>query len=203
MLKTGDSLAIVSGTFEGITITAITANSVEFSNGVIKTAGEEMDVDVYMSSYQEQMLRLALERHFETERQNFCNRSFKIKTLALFFIGDIASYRPGGDAKSPYLLTAFEQLLKERIEHTLSTLNEHEAEYRTYLEASLADISACHAGYFSQDNSDSDEEIAKEVDIILNGKKKLLSFRKEDGSYNTLRFLTLSFFKVDTQRGLG
>ena len=50
-----------------------------------------MDVDVYMSSYQEQMLRLALERHFETERENFCNRTFKIKTLALFFIDDISS----------------------------------------------------------------------------------------------------------------
>lgn len=189
VLKTGDSLAIVSDAFEGITITAITANTVEFSNGVSKTSGEEMDVDVYMSSYQEQMLKLALERHFETERENFCNRSFKIKTLALFFIDDIFSYRPDNEGKNPYLLTAFERLLKERIELTISTLTEHDTEYRAYLEASLADISACHAGYFSQDNSDSDEEIAKEVDAILNGKKQLLSFRNADGTYNTLRFL--------------
>lgn len=188
-LKTGDSLGIVSDAFEGITILAITTNTVEFSNGVIKTTGEEMDVDVYMSSYQEQMIRLALERHFETERENFCNRSFKIKTLALFFIDDISSYRPDADGKAPYLLTAFERLLKERIEAVLSSLNDHEAEYRAYLEVSLADLSACHAGYFSQDNSDSDEEIAKEVDAILNGKKQLLSFRKPDGTYNTLRFL--------------
>lgn len=188
-LKTGDSLAFVSDAFEGITILAITNNTVEFSNGVIKTTGEEMDVDVYMSSYQEQMIRLALERHFETERENFCNRSFKIKTLALFFIDDISSYRPNADGKAPYLLTAFERLLKERIEAVIASLNEHEDEYRKYLEASLADLSACHAGYFSQDNSDSDEEIAKEVDAILNGKKQLLSFRKPDGKYNTLRFL--------------
>ena len=189
VLKTGDSLSIVSDAFEGITITAITANTVEFSNGVCKTSGEEMDVDVYMSSYQEQMLKLALERHFETERENFCNRSFKIKTLALFFIDDISSYRPDDDGKVPYLRTAFERLLKERIEFTISTLTEHDAGYRAYLEASLLDISACHAGYFSQDNSDSDEEIAKEVDAILNGKKQLLSFRNADGTYNTLRFL--------------
>ncbi len=189
VLKTGDSLAIVHDAFEGITIQAITANTVAFSNGVVKTTGEEMDVDVYMSSYQEQMLRLALERHFETERENFCNRSFKIKTLALFFIDDISSYRPDDDGKPPYLLTAFERLLKERIALTISALNEHEAEYRAFLEASLADVSACHAGYFSQDNSDSDEEIAKEVDAILNGKKQLLSFRHENGTYNTLRFL--------------
>ena len=189
VLKTGDSLALVSSAFEGITITAITANTVEFSNGVIKTSGEEMDVDVYMSSYQEQMLRLALERHFETERENFCNRTFKIKTLALFFIDDISSYRPNDEGKNPYLLTAFERLLKEQIEHTISMLTEHDTGYRAYLEASLADLSACHAGYFAQDNSDSDEEIAKEVDVILHGKKQLLSFRNTDGSYNTLRFL--------------
>lgn len=189
VLKTGDSLAIISEAFEGITITAITSNTVEFSNGVSKTSGEEMDVDVYMSSYQEQMLRLALERHFETERENFCNRSFKIKTLALFFIDDISSYRTNDDGKEPYLLTAFERLLKERIELTISTLTEHDTEYRSYLEASLANITSCHAGYFSQDNNDSDEEVAKEVDAILNGKKQLLSFRNADGTYNTLRFL--------------
>ena len=148
-----------------------------------------MDVDVYMTSYQEQMLRLALERHFETERKNFCNRSFKIKTLALFFIDDISSYRPEAAGKEPYLLKAFERLLREQIEQILSTLDEHDKEYRAYLEASLVDVSACHAGYFSQDNSDSDEEIAKEVDAILKGKKQLLSLRKEDGSFNTLRFL--------------
>lgn len=188
-LKTGDSLSVISDAFEGITVCAIDSSSVEFSNGVIKTGGEELDVDIYMTSYQEQMIRLALERHFETERGNFCNRNFKIKTLALFFIDDISSYRPGEDGKAPYLLEAFERLLKERIETTLADLDEHDTEYHAFLEASLADISACHAGYFSRDNSDSDEEIAKQIDIILHGKKQLLSFRKGNGSYNTLRFL--------------
>jgi type III restriction enzyme len=188
-LKTSDSLSIISDAFEGITVYAIGNTKVEFSNGVIKSVGEELDVDIYMTSYQEQMIRLALERHFETERENFCGRTFKIKTLALFFIDDISSYRPGTDGKEPYLRLAFERLLKERIEAVLATLDDHDAEYRAYLEASLADISACHAGYFSQDNSDSDEDVAKEVDEILNGKKQLLSFKNTDGSYNTLRFL--------------
>lgn len=57
------------------------------------------------------------------------------------------------------------------------------------MELSLSDLSACHAGYFSQDNSDSDEDIAKEVDTILHGKTQLLSFKNEDGTLNTLRFL--------------
>ena len=188
-LKTGDSLSIINEAFEGITVHAIGKSTVEFSNGIQKSTGEELDVDIYMTSYQEQMMRLALERHFETEKINFCGRNFKIKTLALFFIDDISSYRPNEEGKTPYLLQAFERLLKERIESVLSTLSEHDTEYRAYLEASLADISACHAGYFSQDNSDSDEDIAKEVETILHGKKHLLSFKNKDGSYNTLRFL--------------
>lgn len=188
-LKTGDSLSMISDAFRGIVISAIDKSTVDFSNGITKTAGEEIDVDVYMTSYQEQMLRLALQRHFATERENFCNRTFKIKTLALFFIDDIASYRVKDDGKAPYLLTAFERLLKEQIEKTMASLDEHDAEYCNYLKASLSDISACHAGYFSEDNSDADEDIAKEVDTILHGKKQLLSFKNKDGTYNTLRFL--------------
>ena len=176
-LKKGESLSRITEDFEGIMVSAIGRSTVEFSNGVTKSSGEELDVDIYMTSYQEQMLRLALQRHFETEKANFCNRNCKIKTLALFFIDDISSYRVGKDGKKPYLLAMFERLLEEQLKKTMASLNEHEAEYREYLEASLSDLKACHAGYFSQDNSDSDEEIAKEVDVILHGKKQLLSLR--------------------------
>lgn len=188
-LKTDDSLSIISDAFEGITVSAISTSTVKFSNGIIKTTGEELDVDIYMTSYQEQMIRLALERHFETERENFCNRTYRIKTLALFFIDDIKSYRHDTEGKTPYLLLAFERLLKERIEAVMDSLDENDSEYRIYLEASLGNLSACHAGYFSQDNSDSNEEIEKEVDVILYGKKQLISFKNLDDSYNTLRFL--------------
>lgn len=189
VLTNGDSLAIISDAFEGITISEIGKTYVKFSNGIEKTSGEELDVDIYMTSYQEQMIRLALQRHFETEKENFCNRNYKIKTLALFFIDDISSYRVSADGKKPYLRTIFEELLKEQIEKTIASLDSHDIAYREYLEASLADINACHAGYFSQDNSDSDEDIAKEVDVILHGKKQLLSFKNADNSPNTLRFL--------------
>jgi type III restriction enzyme len=188
-LAPGDSLSVISSGFEGVAIESITASSVHFSNGIEKSTGEEMDVEIYMVSYQKEMLRLALQRHFETERINFCGRTFKIKSLALFFIDDITSYRASDGGKEPYLLAAFEHLLKERIESIIADLSEHESEYKAYLKASLEDISACHAGYFAQDNSDSDEDIAREVDVILRGKKQLLSFRHPNGKWNTLRFL--------------
>lgn len=188
-LHPGDSMALVHSAFAGIRVESISASSVTFSNGIEKHKGEEIDVDIYMTSYQEQMLRLALKRHFEIERQNFTGRPNKIKTLALFFIDDITSYRPDPDGKAPYLLEAFERLLEEAIKETIDKLGSHEQEYRQFLEASLADIPGCHAGYFAQDNIDTDENIAKQVEAILHGKKQLLSFKDEEGNYNVLRFL--------------
>lgn len=188
-LRIGDSLSQIADELTGLTIQTIDKNSIELSNGQIKTVGEEMDVDVFMSSYQEQMIRLALERHFETERHNFSGRTFKIKTLALFFIDDITSYRKSEDGKKPYILEAFERLLKEKLKETIGKLSEQETEYREYLEASLKNIRACHAGYFAQDNSSSDESIAEEVNDILNGKKQLLSFVDKDGNLMLRRFL--------------
>ena len=189
-LKKGDSLSIIASDLEGIVIDAISKNFIELSNGQTKFQGEEFSTDIYSSSYQEQMLKLAIDRHFETERLNF-DRKFKIKTLALFFIDDIHSYRADDKSeKVTYLKNAFEKLLLEKINEVLPSLSKtNEKEYIEYLEASKKDISACHAGYFSQDNSSSDEEIAEEIKEILFEKKKLLAIKKEDGSFNIRRFL--------------
>ncbi|REC40001.1 type III restriction-modification system endonuclease [Chryseobacterium sp. 5_R23647] len=188
-LSKDDSLGLIAEELEGITIEAIGTNFVEFSNGQLKYQGEEFSTDIYSSSYQESMLRLAIDRHFEIERQNF-DRKYKIKTLALFFIDDIYSYRQDSKSdKLPYLKETFEKLLIEKIDIVLAKLSDQEKEYRDFLLASKEDINATHAGYFSQDNSNSDEAIAQEIKEILFEKKKLLSLKNEDGSYNTRRFL--------------
>lgn len=188
-LKKGDSLGLIATELEGIIIEGITTSTVELSNGQVKFTGEEFSTDIYSTSYQESMIRLALERHFETERINFA-RNNKIKTLALFFIDDIYSYRVNqGRDKQPYLKETFERLLLEKIDAVLPTLNEQEQEYKDYLQASKADLNATHAGYFSQDNSSSDEAIAQEVQEILYEKKKLLAIKDEQGKFIVRRFL--------------
>ena len=188
-LSKGDSLGIIAPELEGIVIDAITNSAIELSNGQVKSQGEEFSTDIYSTSYQESMIRLALERHFETERVNF-SRNNKMKTLALFFIDDINSYRPNErQAKQPYLLEAFERLLAGKIEEMLPLLSEQEKEYKDFLLASKVDLDATHCGYFSQDNSSSDEAIAQEVKEILYEKKKLLSIKDDQGNFNTRRFL--------------
>lgn len=188
-LKVNDPLSQIAEDFRDLSIVSIGNCSIDLSNGQTKFVKEEMDVDIFTNSYQEQMLRLALERHFETERRNFSGRTFKIKTLALFFIDDITSYRKGKDGKIPYILETFERLLKKKLADTIRQLPEEEKGYRAYLEQSLANISACHAGYFAQDNSSADEAIAKEVNDILNGKKQLLAFKDKEGNPLLRRFL--------------
>lgn len=188
-LKKGDSLGIIAHELEGVVIDAITTSTVELSNGQVKSTGEEFSTDIYSTSYQESMIRLALERHFETERSNF-SRNNKIKTLALFFIDDIYSYRVNeSQDKQPYLKQAFERLLLEKIDAIIPLLAEQENGYKEYLLASKADAEATHAGYFSQDNSSADDAIAREVQEILFEKKKLLSITDEQGEFNTRRFL--------------
>ena len=185
-LHKGESLGILSDSLAGITITEITKSVVKLSNGQEKYVGDEFAADIYASSYQEYMVRLAIQRHFETERKLF-ERASKIKSLALFFIDNIVSFRGDDKGENAWLRDLFDELLKKRLEEELR--QENSPKYAEYLQASLDDISACRAGYFAQDNSESDEAIAAEVDEILRNKKKLLAFKNEDGTWNTRRFL--------------
>lgn len=186
-LGIGDSLSILSPELTSLTIAGITKDLVMLSNGTEKHKGDEFDVDIYTSSYQESMLRLALQRHFESERSNFNRKQGRIKTLALFFIDDIRSFRGDNAGSNAWLRDMFDRLLERQLKNELQKNNS--PEYAAYLQASLENIAACRAGYFAQDNSDSDEAVKKEVDDILHNKAELLSLADAKKRPNTRRFL--------------
>ncbi|MCS2369750.1 hypothetical protein NXV03_05045 [Phocaeicola vulgatus] len=133
------------------------------------------------------MLRLAIQRHFETERDNFHREKGRIKTLALFFIDDILSFRGDDEGNNAWLRDLFDRSLEAQLKTELQ--KENSPGYATYLRASLNDLAACRAGYFAQDNSDPDDAVKKEVDDILHNKTELLSFVNKKGQPNTRRFL--------------
>ncbi len=187
VLHKGESLGIMSEHLSGITVTGISSSEVELSNGQTKHVGDEFTADIYSTSYQENMIRLAIQRHFETERQLF-HRESKIKTLALFFIDNIVSFRGDEQGDGAWLRDLFDKWLEYQLREELKN-GENSEEYTDYLNASLQDIAGCRAGYFAKDNNDSDEAIAEEVDDILRNKKKLLSFKDENGKWNVRRFL--------------
>lgn len=186
-LKLNDSLSLLSPKLSGITIDSILSTKLILSNGEEKFKGDKFFADVFATSYVRESIRLALKRHFETERENF-KRKFKIKTLALFFIDDIYSYRDNGK-KEPYLKTIFEEELREKLEQEIEQCTDSELEYKKYLEQSILNIKDTHAGYFSQDNFSTEEEIEKEVNTILYDKEKLLSLEDKDGKPNITRFI--------------
>lgn len=186
-LHVGDSLGSIDNDMDGVVVEAISKNSVCLSNGQKKQVGEEFFPDQYGVSYQEGMIELALMRHFETERENFCREGLPIKTLALFFIDSIESFRGSEGKNDGWLRKKFIEILEARVKKELKRQNT--PEYEAYLNATLENIDSSCAGYFSQDNNDSDENIAKEVKVILHGKKELLNFTDEEGKPNVLRFL--------------
>lgn len=185
-LMPGDSLSRLSPSFAGISVSEIGKDLIVLSNSQEKRIGEEFAVDTYSESYQEQMIRLALKRHFDTERENF-ERPIRIKTLALFFIDSIQSFRGDHNGNGAWLRDMFDRVLAEHIDYELS--QPCSDDYAEYLHATKADISASRAGYFAQDSSESDEAVAKEVEDILHNKKGLLAFTDLDGKWNTRRFL--------------
>ena len=187
VLHKDESLGIMSEHLSGITVTGISSSEVELSNGQTKHVGDEFTADIYSTSYQENMIRMAIQRHFETERQLF-HRESKIKTLALFFIDNIISFRGDEQGNGAWLRDIFDKCLEYQLKEELRNEN-NSKEYTDFLNASLQDIAGCRAGYFAKDNNDSDEAIAEEVDDILRNKKKLLSFKDEKGNWNIRRFL--------------
>lgn len=186
-LHVGENLGMLDNDLDGVTVEAISKNGISLSNGQVKLTGEEFFPDQYGVSYQEGMIELALMRHFETERENFCREGLPIKTLALFFIDNIESFRGPEGKNDGWLRKKFVDILTARVKKELTRQNT--SEYAAYLQATLDNIDASCAGYFSKDNNDSDENIAKEVKTILHGKKQLLSFTTEEGKPNVLRFL--------------
>lgn len=186
-LHVGDSLSVIDNDLDGVVVDKILNNAVCLSNGQEKLTGEDFFPDQFAASYQEGMIELALMRHFETERENFCREGLPIKTLALFFIDNIESFRGPEGKNDGWLRMKFLEMLKARVKKELARQNTKE--YEAYLQTTLDNLDASCIGYFSQDNLDTKENIANEVKLILHGKKDLLSFTDEKGKPNVQRFL--------------
>lgn len=197
-LDMGDSLSIADRDFAGITVESIgkpdhpaIRSGVTLSNGQVLATGDILAAKVYSDTYQSLMMDQALENHLEVEWENF-RRATKVKTLTLFFIDSIESYR-GGDGTSGHLRLRFEELLAARLAAEIDKRKSDHSpvaqDYVAYLQASLADVPATNGGYFASDNSTADADIQREVDDILRNKESLLSFNGADGVANTRRFL--------------
>jgi len=166
-LKEKESLARVHSAMNGLMIEKLNKSAVVLSNGLELKKGDKINPYSYAEIVQELMIKRAVEHHFEIERQ-LLTREVRIKPLTLFFIDNIEEYR----SKEGYIRKTVEECIKAQAEALLKT--ETDTFYRAYLEKTLGDLSATHAGYFSRDNTEKDEAIEREINEILHDKQAIL-----------------------------
>ncbi|MBQ0762095.1 type III restriction-modification system endonuclease [Marinobacter psychrophilus] len=190
-LRFKDDLFAESGELDqyrdGFTISQIdaTTDTVEFTNGLILTAGEASG-DVSEGDIRRIQIRETIKAHLDREKQLFAQG---IKVLSLFFIDEVAKYRDydqeNDNGEHARIFEEEYQLLKNEY---LSELAIDNQAYRQYLENITP--ANTHNGYFAIDKKtkrlkdpavgkravDSDDVDA--YDLILKDKERLLSFQE-------------------------
>ncbi|CUU13499.1 type III restriction-modification system endonuclease (plasmid) [Limosilactobacillus reuteri] len=197
-MNVGENLADIDTGFEG-NITYV--GDRELSNGLALSKDMELIPGTFAQNYQDEIISQALDCHFKAEEENFLrpnsgDNAPKIKTLSLFFIDSISSFRAENNSKG-WLAQHFEEILTKKlktlIDHYELAIDDREKEYHSFLLATLKSLQSEHqnvyASYFSKDRDSSDADIQAEVEDILNNKEKLLSFKDKDGNWLTRRFL--------------
>lgn len=162
-----ESLKKVHPEMTDLGIENLNKSTVVLSNGLEMKKGDKINPYSYAEKLQESMIQKAIKHHFEIEKE-LLTREVKIKPLTLFFIDNIDEYRN----KEGYIRKTVEQYIKAEIEVLLKT--EKDTFYKAYLEKTVIDLSATHAGYFSKDNTEKDEAIEKEINEILHDKQAML-----------------------------
>jgi type III restriction enzyme len=162
-----ESLQKVHPQMTDLEIEHLNKSTVVLSNGLEMKKGDKINPYSYAEKLQETMIQKAIKHHFEIEKE-LLTRQVKIKPLTLFFIDNIDEYRN----KEGYIRKTVEQYIKAEIEALLKI--ETDTFYKAYLEITLVDLSATHAGYFSKDNTEKDEAIEKEINEILHDKQAML-----------------------------
>lgn len=189
----GDDLFVISKEAEQYkdryTVTQITADSIEFANGIVLHIGQGNVDDKDLRRIQ---IRETIRSHLDTEQRLFHKG---IKVLSLFFIDEVAKYRQydsDGNAVNGEYADIFEQAYTEEVGKRID-LNLTNDAYQNYLKSITAQTT--HNGYFSLDKnrhlidpdvkSVKDEELGEKVlvaddidayDLILKDKESLLAF---------------------------
>jgi len=166
-LKKKDSLQTVHSEMSNLSIENLNKSMVVLSNGLEMKKGDKINPYSYAEKLQETMIQKAIKHHFVIEK-TLLTRDVKIKPLTLFFIDNIDEYRN----KDGYIRKTVEQYIVAEVNELLKT--EKDVFYKSYLEKTLIDVSATHAGYFSKDNTEKDEAIEKEINEILHDKQAML-----------------------------
>ena len=194
MVKKGQLLNFLGDGFKGIKVEEISSKEITLSNGNSLKKDEIYTNYDYAKNTQESLLQVALNKHFEVEKQNFYRKN-KIKTICLFFFDDIDAYRDRGKNVEQWLKNKFEKMLSKKLDEEISKIegnNDDEILYKKYLEATKKNLKIndkyekVHGGYFSDDKDKSD---GSDFSQILVEKENTLNIYNKDNTFNTFRFI--------------
>ena len=134
--------------YKGYTVSRINGltNTVEFTNGVVISAGEVMG-SVNEEHVRRIQIRETIKSHLERERQLFYDG---VKVLSLFFIDEVAKYKQYDDSGKAFN-GEYAQIFEEEYQAALSEWQMviGEDDYLKYLDGIKPEKT--HAGYFSID----------------------------------------------------
>ena len=121
-LGIGENLADVDPGFQG-DITYAGGTDRELSNGLALAKDMKLIPGTFAQSYQKEIISQALDCHFKAEEENFLrpnsgDNTPKIKTLSLFFIDSISSFR-GENYSKGWLAKVFEHLLADKLKRLI------------------------------------------------------------------------------------
>ncbi|MEF9932836.1 type III restriction-modification system endonuclease [Cetobacterium sp.] len=160
----------------GISIERLSKGKVLLSNGqeLLEKDAPSINPFSFSETLQEKMIKDSLYKHFELEEKymNVTGGTPRIKPMSLFFIDKIGAYR-NDNPEEESLRIYFEKTLKEILDEKIKALEE--CPWKDYLIYSRENLKDCHGGYFSKDNNSSDDEIEKELNLILHDKETLLN----------------------------
>lgn len=190
-VNVGDSLASVfnDNNFDG---DIIYEGSKKLSNDLELHEHQTLISGTFDNSYQELMLKILIDEHFDKEQENFFREGYQIKTLSLVFIDHIPSYRD----QNGWLKQAFERLLNNKLDDLIldyqvktDEISQSYLDFLRTTKASLnSDFQTVHGGYFAKDWGEPDDSaVASERDDILH-KERTLPFKNEKGEWNLRRF---------------
>ena len=176
----GEDLSNVGGGFHG---DVTYEGHKKLSNDLELSENMELCEGVFTNSYQEILIKQAIDAHFDAEILNFHrDNGYKVKTNALFFIDSINSYRKSDG----WLKQLFERLLTDKLDELLKIYLD--GEYHDFLIATKDNLRLSHGGYFANDWGEVDNTaIIDEVQDVLH-KERTLPFKKENGEWNIRRF---------------
>lgn len=150
-LGVGENLADVDPGFQG-DITYAGGTDHELSNGLALAKDMKLIPGTFAQSYQKEIISQALDCHFKAEEKNFLrpnsgDNAPKIKTLSLFFIDSISSFR-GENSSKGWLAKEFERLLTEKLNRLIGryemAIDDREKDYCSFLQATLRSLQSEH-----------------------------------------------------------